>query len=268
MTPFSNEELERITREYSRRDRLGCSRIYTYTNPAYLFHIQEREWAILQLLKEEGIELKGLSILDVGCGTGNVLHRFIEFGARSANGIDLMESRIKIAKERYPHLQLVRGNAAQLPYARGSFDLVMQFMCLSSVLDQNMRKEIANEMWRVLRPGGALLFYDLRPRPLTARLLFRFFSVLKRVLKLLMREDKNANPSIESYPPTPIKPLTLKEIKNLFSRDPVKWRVVSLDFNLSWVAGKIRFLAYLLTYLVFLRTHYLVLFRKISCAGV
>ncbi len=268
MTVFSNGELERVWKEYSRRDALGLSKIYIYTNPAYLFHIQEREWAILQLLKKEGIELKNLSVLDVGCGAGHVLHRFVEFGARNVTGIDLMRSRIQTAKERYPHLRLVQGNAAQLPYREESFDLVMQFMCLSSIRDPSMREQIADEMWRVLRPGGSILFYDLRPRPLVTRLLFRLFSLLSRILRLVTRNRRKILFSGEGGSSTPIKPLSLKEVKELYKKDPICWRLVSLDFNLCELAGKSHFLTHLLSRILFLRTHYLVFFRKVSIGSL
>jgi SAM-dependent methyltransferase len=162
----------------------------------------------------------------------------------------------------------VQGDAAQLPYADESFDLVMQFMCLSSVLDSLMREQIADEMWRVLRPGGSILFYDLRPRPFAARLLFRFFSLLSRISRLIVGNSNEMFFSGEGGPPTPIKPLSFKEVKRLYKRYPRRWRVISLDFNLSGLAGRSKFLAYLLSRIVFLRTHHLVLFRKVPAVSV
>ena len=97
--------------------------------------MQEREWAILRLLRSEEIKLNGITVLEIGCGTGHILQRFLEFGVQLAAGIDLMESRIEAGKKSYPNLHLAIGNGAQLPYANNSFDMVMQFMCLSSVLD-------------------------------------------------------------------------------------------------------------------------------------
>ena len=56
-------------------------------------------------------------------------------------------------------------NAAELPFPDGEFDLVTHFTCLSSVLDPGLRAAIAAEMWRVVRPGGVVLSFDMRPAP-------------------------------------------------------------------------------------------------------
>ncbi len=52
------------------------------------------------------------------------------------------------------------GSAAALPWRDGSFDLVLQQTVFTSILDGQMRRTVAAEMTRVLRPGGAVLWYD------------------------------------------------------------------------------------------------------------
>lgn len=258
-----NCETDRIRVEYTRRDRLGLSRIYSYANPAFVFHMQEREWAVLRLLRSEKIKLEGLSVLEVGCGSGHILQRFLEFGSQRAAGIDLMESRIEMAKRSYPRLHLVVGNGAELPYANDSFDLVAQFMCLSSVLDPAMREQIVNEMWRVLRPGGTILSYDLRPFPFVVRVSCLPYYALKRLLRVFTaRENKIPRGQGNSFANTPIRPIPIAEIRRMFSRGRMRYATVSLNFNLCRIAGRFLFLAAFLSYLPLLRTHYLVLIRK------
>jgi SAM-dependent methyltransferase len=57
---------------------------------------------------------------------------------------------------------LTVANGGRLPYPNACFDLVCQFTVFTSVLDEALRRCIAQEMWRVLRPGGAVLWYDFR----------------------------------------------------------------------------------------------------------
>ena len=111
------KETARIQQEYLRRDAAGhVQTIYSFTNPAFVFHMQEREWSVLSLLRARGIEFRNRSILEVGCGNGHILQRFLEFGVDKATGIDLMMNRIRDGKRRYPLLNLIQGNAAFLPF--------------------------------------------------------------------------------------------------------------------------------------------------------
>lgn len=46
--------------------------------------------------------------------------------------------------------------------ATGSFDLVSANTVFSSILDAESRKTLAQEMWRVTKPGGWVLVFDFR----------------------------------------------------------------------------------------------------------
>jgi ubiquinone/menaquinone biosynthesis C-methylase UbiE len=257
------QEIDRIQTEYARRDALGLSNEYTYTNPAFLFHMQERERAILQILRDEKINLSGVHVLEVGCGTGHILQRFSEFGANKTTGIDLMETRIRVGKRDYPHISLQQGNAGHLPYNDDSFGMVMQFMCISSVLDPIVRQQIADEMWRVLRPGGAILFYDLKPVGFSGRISCMACNVLCRMFGLTRPErGGKGGGHIPEEKPTPIQALSITEVRKLFSRGTFRCRSVSLNFNLARLSEKTHLLATILSCFSWLRTHNLAIIRK------
>ena len=59
-----------------------------------------------------------------------------------------------------PDADLRVGDAGCLPWADQSFDIVFQFTVFSSVLDADLKKKIAGEMKRVLKPDGIILWYD------------------------------------------------------------------------------------------------------------
>jgi len=59
---------------------------------------------------------------------------------------------------------LICGNAANLQFADESFDLVVLFECLCIMTDNATRMRMASEALRVLKPKGAILFYDFRYR--------------------------------------------------------------------------------------------------------
>ena len=153
-------ELERARAAYRARDASGGSP-YRWDNPGFIAYIQSVERAVLGVLRAAEVPLSGARTLDVGCGSGYFLHRLREYGAGACVGIDLLEERVAAARERYPALEFHVGNAAELPFADGSFDLVTQFTCLSSIVDDSVRLAAAREMRRVAA-GGWVLSFDLR----------------------------------------------------------------------------------------------------------
>jgi len=161
-------ELERLRRAYRERDAQAAGP-YRWDNPGYVAYMQNVERALLRALSEAGVRLSGARVLDVGCGSGYFLHRLEEYGAGECHGVDLMQDRIDEARKRYPTLHLGVGNAAELPYGDGEFELVTQFTCLSSILDDELRLAAAREMRRV-GSGGWILSLDMRSvRPLALR---------------------------------------------------------------------------------------------------
>ncbi len=156
---MSDAELERIRTEYQARDAATDSP-YRWDNPGYVSYMQGVERALLRALDDAGVSLAGARVLDVGCGSGYFLHRLRDYGAGEAHGIDLMENRIAAGRERYPALHLHVGSATELPFEDGEFDLVTQFTCLSSILDDEVRLAAAREMRRVSRAW--VLSFDMR----------------------------------------------------------------------------------------------------------
>jgi ubiquinone/menaquinone biosynthesis C-methylase UbiE len=162
-------EVERIRAEYERRKRSIPPSRYSGAEPAPMLTRQGRERAVLGLLRTAGlIPLADRRILEVGCGGGQWLVDFETWGARRANlaGIDLIESRVRAAQARLAPTgsagaDIRIGDASDLPWDDGTFDIVLQSTMFSSILDRTMRTKAAAEMVRVLRPGGAILWYDL-----------------------------------------------------------------------------------------------------------
>lgn len=104
-------------------------------------------------------------VLEIGCGTGNLL-LLAEEAQRDAVlvGLDpdlsaLARARRK-ARRRKVELQLDRGYADALPYADDSVDTVLSAFMLHHVPDAE-RAQAAREVRRVLRPGGRLHVVDM-----------------------------------------------------------------------------------------------------------
>ena len=166
---FDAPESARIHSVYGRRDANPAVQArYGPFNPADLFIFQQRQREVLALLRKHGLHtLDGQDILDVGCGAGDVLVEFLGFGAEPAclHGIDLLSGRLAKARARLPRSAFSCADAQSLPYPDSSFNVVLQYTAFSSILDDEVRKNIAAEMLRVLRPNGLILWYDFWLNP-------------------------------------------------------------------------------------------------------
>ncbi len=155
-------EEARIRSVYAQRQ--GLFR-YSWFNQGHLFRIQELERAILAELRAQNFSLlHDKKILEIGCGQGQWLRECIKWGASPDNvtGIDVLPDRVSQAKRLCPQeVQIHCGNAARLSFSDASFDLVFQFTVFSSILDMTVKEMLAREMFRVLKPGGLILWYDL-----------------------------------------------------------------------------------------------------------
>jgi SAM-dependent methyltransferase len=156
-------EIERIRREYARRERQIPADFYALDRPANLFARHGQERALRWGLEGAGLlPLAGRRLLEVGCGDSGWLSLLETLGAsrQSLAGIDLDEGRIERARERFPGADLRVGNAAELSWPDGHFDAVVQSTVFSSILDDDLQRQVAAEMARVLCPGGAVVWYD------------------------------------------------------------------------------------------------------------
>lgn len=157
-------EAQRIVERYERRHSLPPGR-YTLFDAGNLFIVQQRERLLLTMLRQHGLaDLSNIKLLEVGCGDGWWLRKFVEYGADQKNlrGVELLPDRVERARSLCPNIQVTLGDASRLDMPEGSFDIVLQSTVFSSILDADMRRAVASEMLRVLRPGGLVIWYDMR----------------------------------------------------------------------------------------------------------
>lgn len=157
---FQAEE-ERIRAVYAQR---ADSHRYSWFNPGYLYAMQSLEREILALLRRQGmVSLKELRVFEVGCGTAFWLRQFATWGARPENlsGIDLLPDRIAAARQICPPgMELRCESATSINAADNGYDLVLQNTVFTSILDDRVRRKVADEMLRITKPQGLMLWYD------------------------------------------------------------------------------------------------------------
>jgi len=104
-----------------------------------------QERAVLKANEDASVKLIGTkgSILDVGCGMGDLLMRFPH---RKRHGIDISDEYLAIARER--ELDVTHAEAEAIPFPDNSFDVVVAADILEHVFDLN---RVALELKRVAK---------------------------------------------------------------------------------------------------------------------
>lgn len=137
---------------------------YDPLKPDVMLARQERERALATLLRRHAPRpLAALDVLEVGCGSGDNLLELIRLGADPARlvGNELLPERAAAARRRLPAaVSLVEGDAMAADLPDGGFDVVLQSTVFTSLLDDAFQQRLAARMWRWVRPGGAVLWYD------------------------------------------------------------------------------------------------------------
>jgi ubiquinone/menaquinone biosynthesis C-methylase UbiE len=105
---------------------------------------------------------KGMSILDVGCGTGSFLEFYQRYQCK-LSGIDLSPAMMAIARERLGgSAELHLGSGTEMPFPDGSFDLVVSMLVLHE-MDHPVRMGTLSEIKRVMKTNGKVLLIDFNP---------------------------------------------------------------------------------------------------------
>lgn len=162
----STNEVERLQRVYQGYEQAQATQtLWNNENLGNQAIVNERMSLLHRLLDVHGFcPLAHRRVLEIGCGTGTVLATLRQWGASSDNlyGVDLLPERIALAKQNFQDINFQTGNAEQLEFGNQFFDLVLFFTVFSSILDSQMAQHVASEASRVLKPGGAILWYDFR----------------------------------------------------------------------------------------------------------
>lgn len=92
----------------------------------------------------------GSCLLDVGCGSGDLLAYLDSLGMSTA-GLDPAPNMVELARSRVPDSDVRQGSADQLPWTDDTFDLVTSVNALQFADDT---RDALAEMTRVAKPGG------------------------------------------------------------------------------------------------------------------
>ena len=227
-----------MTTDPSFHTRVAAQPRHGFLQPAVWQALQERQRALVRLFTDLGwTDLSQRKVLEVGCGTGGNLLELLRMGfmPRHLRGIEMLFERHEYACEILPaSLRLIHGDAtgdeAQRAIPPASQDVVLQATVFSSILQDQQQVELADAMWRWVRPGGGVLWYD--------------FTV-----------DNPANSRVRGVP--------VERVRELFPQARLHVRRITLAPPVArWACRRHPMLYHLFNALPWLRTHVLIWAEK------
>ncbi|WP_426594961.1 class I SAM-dependent methyltransferase [Cellulomonas sp. McL0617] len=163
----------------------------------------------------DGVPVLGADVLEVGSGRGGgASWASRALGPRTTTGVDFAASAVALSsRDRTgPGLRFVRGDAQDLPFPDASFDVVLNIE--SSHCYRSM-EAFVSEVHRVLRPGGQLVWADLRAADAVDRTTAELVStglelvgtqdITAEVLRALRLDDERKTALVNAWIPRPFR---------------------------------------------------------------
>jgi ubiquinone/menaquinone biosynthesis C-methylase UbiE len=135
---------------------------------------READPELVAFLQERGsVDGAGISVLDVGCGTGiQLVANHARFPALAQCGIDLHAAMLDAARDKSTRIRWLLGSASQLPFEDATYDFVSAQFCFHHVQD---KAAMLREVSRVLCPGGVFALVNMTPWRMKEWEVYRYF---------------------------------------------------------------------------------------------
>ncbi|MCS6818450.1 MAG: class I SAM-dependent methyltransferase [Chitinophagales bacterium] len=122
-------------------------------------------------------KLKGLTVLEAGCGPGRFTELFVKNGALT-HSFDLslaVEANLENVGS-HPHFKLAQADIYQIPYPDDSFDIVC---CLGVIQHTPSPERTIEALWKKVKPGGLLVIDHYKWR-------WSYYSTLKPLYRKIL----------------------------------------------------------------------------------
>jgi demethylmenaquinone methyltransferase / 2-methoxy-6-polyprenyl-1,4-benzoquinol methylase len=146
---------------------------YDLLNHLLSFNLDKR-WRARTVKRVSSALVPGARVLDLCCGTGDVMMALAKHGARVI-GSDFCHPMLIAAQRKSPGSQLLEADAMRLPLPAGSIDLITCAFGFRNLANYDQGLE---EFLRVLKPGGVAAILEFsQPTNRAFGSLYRFFSM-------------------------------------------------------------------------------------------
>jgi len=156
-------ETDAISERYARRRETGIQSLYNPLRPSIYMNLQEKERVLIRKILQPHLQPLGdKRLIEIGCGSGSNLVQLMQLGFRPENLVanELLPERVEAVRKRLPtEVEIIPGDDSVIDYPP-AFDAVLVSTVFSSILDDAFQQRLADTAWRMLKPGGGIIWYD------------------------------------------------------------------------------------------------------------
>lgn len=122
-------------------------------------HYSQHARKLYPFIFEEIKLFQPISLLDIGCGTGELLHQILQrYDDMKIYGLDISNEMLAVAEQKLNgYAELTQGDSQYLPYGDESMDMII---CNDSFHHYPEPLEVIKEIYRVLKKQGVLVIGD------------------------------------------------------------------------------------------------------------
>jgi len=139
-------------KEHGKKIVSDAEKVWNWSSPSGKKRADRR---VEFLINVPGIK-KEDKVLEIGCGTGLFTEKLYNATKSDITGIDISEDLLEIARKKIPDANFLIEDAMNLSFQDATFDVI----CGSSVIHHLDMEEAYKEFFRVLRPGGRMVFAE------------------------------------------------------------------------------------------------------------
>jgi ubiquinone/menaquinone biosynthesis C-methylase UbiE len=147
---------------------LQASRYEKMLGTSHKYYMKQKMGLLLRCIREKGLNPK--TILDIGCGTGEIERNLAN--RLEMVGVDLAVSMLRFAKDRYRDCEFLRASCNKLPFRDSAFTMVLVVNVLHHLKPCN-RQAFFSEVSKTLAPGGHLVVFEHNPKNPFTRIVVR-----------------------------------------------------------------------------------------------
>ena len=130
-----------------------------YNKIAKNYHKQRKRYPSIPLLKRYFLKEipKNSKILDLGCGSGFPVSKFLAEKGHEVTGVDFSKSMINLARKNVPKGKFILGDITKLKLNANSYDGAVSFYAIIHI-PKERHKLIYKNLHKILKPSGVIFF--------------------------------------------------------------------------------------------------------------